>query len=166
MKNLFLTALLTLALIANGFAVDKNKAAKKETGASYFAKNSFSAKFVGAKDVAWSTVESYYKASFTLNGEKKAAFFDGQGEYVATTQYIKSDKLPAESIAKLKKLYSGYAIGEILYFEIDNSGSSLQPNVFSGSGDSTYYFVSLRKGDSQIVVKVNDQNDIAYFKSL
>lgn len=162
MKNLFLSVLFVLALIANGFAVDKNKASKKETGASYFAKNNFNQKFPGIKEVAWSTVDSYYKASFTVNGVKKSAFFDAQGEFVATTQYVSADKLPAESLARLKKLYKEYAIGEVLHFDVENA-SDVQ---YSSSGPSSYYFVSLRKSDSQIVVKVNAQNEVSYFKSL
>lgn len=165
MKNLFLSVFFVLALVANGFAVDKNKTSKKETGASYFAKNNFNSKFQGAKDVVWSNVDSYYKADFTLNGEKKAAFFDAQGEYVATTQYIKADKIPAESLARLKKQYKDYTIGEVLHFEVDNTASTL-PYSFSGNNDNSFYFVSLRKSDSQIVVKINEQNEISYFKSL
>lgn len=165
MKNLFLSALFVLALVVNGFAVDKNKTAKKETGASYFAKNNFASKFQGAKDVEWSEVDNYYKASFTLNGEKKSAFFDAQGEYVATTQYVKADKIPAESVAKLKKLYKDYTIGEVLHFEVDAQVSAL-PYSFSSDSGNSYYFVSLRKSDNQIVVKISSGNEISYFKSL
>ncbi|WP_207535830.1 hypothetical protein [Desertivirga arenae] len=165
MKNLFLSAFFVLALLVNGFAVDKNKTVKKETGASYFAKNNFTSKFQGAKDVEWSEVDNYYKASFTLNGEKKSAFFDAQGEYVATTQYIKADKIPAASVAKLQKLYKGYIIGEVLHFEVDSQVSTL-PYSFSSDSGNSYYFVSLRKSDTQIVVKISSSNDISYFKSL
>ena len=158
MKNLFLLVLFVMTLTANVFAVDKNKAAKKETGASYFAKNNFSQKFPEIKDATWSNVDSYYKASFVTNGVKKSAFFDTQGEFIATTQYVNADKLPAESLTRLKKLYKDYAIGEVLHFDVE---SSTDP-----SSSGSYYFVSLRKADSQIVVKVSAQNEISYFKSL
>jgi len=162
MKKTILSVFFVLMLVVNGFAVDKNKTDKKET-ASYFAQNNFNAKFHDAKEVTWSNVDGYFKATFTLNGVKKAAFFNAQGDYVATTEYIKADKLPEAALEKLKKVYKDYTIGEVLRFELDETSDSA---LYSTAGETAYYFASLRKEDRQIVVKISSQNDISFFRSL
>ncbi len=163
MKNTILSVFFVLTLVVNGFAADRNKTDKKET-ASYFAQNNFNAKFHDAKDVTWSNVDGYYKASFSLNGVRKAAFFNAQGDYVATTEYVKAESLPAATLEKLKKTYKDYSIGEVLRFEV---GDSSVPEAYSTApGESTYYFASLRKEDNQIVVKISSLNEISFFRSL
>lgn len=164
MKHTILSVFFALALIVNANAIDKNKNLNRETNASYFAQNNFEAKYQDAKNVVWSNVDGYYKAAFTLNGVKKSAFFNAQGEYVATTQYVSGDKLPAKSLEKLKKLYKEYTLGEVLQFEVDETAGTSA--YTSSSGDNTYYFASLRKEDSQIVVKITAQNDVSFFRSL
>ena len=163
MKNTILSVFFVLTLVVNGFAADRNKTDKKET-ASYFAQNNFNAKFHDAKDVTWSNVDGYYKASFSLNGVRKAAFFNAEGDYVATTEYIKAESLPAATLERLKKTYKDYSIGEVLRFEVGDS--SVSGAYSTAPGESTYYFASLRKEDNQIVVKISSLNEISFFRSL
>ena len=163
MKNTILSVFFVLTLVVNGFAADRNKTDKKET-ASYFAQNNFNAKFHDAKDVTWSNVDGYYKASFSLNGVRKAAFFNVEGHYVATTEYIKAESLPAATLERLKKTYKDYSIGEVLRFEVGDS--SVQGAYSTAPAESTYYFASLRKEDNQIVVKISSLNEISFFRSL
>ncbi|WP_256010816.1 hypothetical protein [Desertivirga xinjiangensis] len=163
MKHTILSVFFALALIVNAKAIDKNKNLNRETNASYFAQNNFEAKYHDAKNVVWSNVDGYYKAAFTLNGVKKSAFFNAQGEYVATTEYISGEKLPAKSLEKLKKLYKDYTLGEVLQFEVDDTAGA---GAYTSSSDNMYYFASLRKEDSQIVVKITAQNDVSFFRSL
>lgn len=167
MKNTILSAFFVLALVVNGFTADKNNVTSKaKTEASYFAQNNFNARFRGAKDVVWSNVDGYYKASFTLNDIKKAAFFDAQGEYVATTQYVSAESLPAATLSKLNKLYKGYTIGEVLQFEVDEP-TDISYYTTSETGSNTkYFFASLRKAANQIVVKISSDSEITYFKTL
>ncbi|WP_207428737.1 hypothetical protein [Pedobacter sp. SYSU D00535] len=162
MKKTIVSALFVLALIVNGFATDKNKFVSKELKVASTVQNSFKARYKNAQDVQWSEVDGYYKASFTLDGLKKAAYFDRTGKYVATSDYIKADALPTSSVVQLKNNYKDYRIDQVLRYEVESS----DVNVLSDEGSvKTYYFVSLSNTEKHIAVKVSPDNAISYYKS-
>jgi len=163
MRNLFLSAFFVLALIANIFAVDKNKVTRKETAAA-FARNNFNTKYQGAKKIVWSDMGANFKVSFIFNDEKKAAFFDERGRYIATSQYVKPESLPLESLKSLKKSYSGYNLVSVMRLEADEVVVGGQ--TFSFASHSAYYVVSLKKGSDNVVVKISPKNEISQFKSM
>lgn len=163
MKNAYLSTFLFLLLTISVNAIDKRNFINNETSTSYAAQNSFDALYHNAENVTWSNVDGYHKASFTLEGVKKSAFFNAQGEYVATTQYISGNMLPAATLEKLKNVYKDYTLGEVLLFETNGAQSTY---IFSNNEESNYYFASLRKDDNQIVVKISSRNEISFFKKL
>jgi len=167
MKRTILFALFVMALSAKSFAGNKNTGSEeKEKEASYFAQNNFQAKFQDAKEVKWTVGNNYQKASFVLDGIKKSAFFNQQGDFIATTEYIKADKLPADSQQKLKKQYKDYSVAEILKYDVEDSQDAHLFMLTGRTYASTVYFASLKKKDSQIVVKIEPGNDISFFKNL
>jgi hypothetical protein len=65
--------------------------------------NAFSREFSGAKDVKWTTNETYSKASFVYNGQYVYAFYQLDGELMAMTRNISSIDLPIKLQSGLKK---------------------------------------------------------------
>ena len=81
--------------------------------------NAFNQEFAGAKDVKWTTNETFYKASFEFNGQYVYAFYQLDGELLAITRNISSLDLPINLQSSLKKHYQGYWISDL--FEISNN---------------------------------------------
>ena len=100
--------------------------------------NSFSREFAGAKDVKWTTNETYSKASFVYNGQYVYAFYQLDGELMAMTRNISSLDLPIKLQSGLKKGYEGYWISDL--FEISSS-------------DGTSYYITMENANSKIVLK-------------
>jgi uncharacterized protein YkuJ len=115
-KILFLACLITV-LSAKGFAADKNDG--KDAEVSYFAENNFLNKYYAAEDVKWTVTSNFQKAVFTLDGKAMSAFFDRNGEYIATTQYVAANKIPAVGKKRMVKLYGDYKVNEVVRYDFD-----------------------------------------------
>ena len=100
--------------------------------------SSFNKEFAGAKDVQWTTTNRYYKASFVFNDQFVSAFYQLDGELIATSRNISSLELPINLQTSLKKNYNSYWISDL--FEISNN-------------EGTSYYITLDKADSKVVLK-------------
>ncbi len=166
MKKLIYLAFFVLALSATSFADGKNMIEKKDSEASYFALNQFSSRFQNATNVNWVVTDRFQKASFMLNGKKMSAFFDINGDYIATTQYLSVDKLPAVSKNRIAKLYKDYAVEDVIKYDIDVQDDN---HLYALTGRRNYnmiYFASLKNEKERIVVKITPDGEISYLKSL
>ena len=111
--------------------------------------NAFSQEFAGAKDVKWTTNETFYKASFVFNGQYVYAFYQLDGELLAMTRNISSLDLPISLQTSLKKGYDGYWISDL--FEISNN-------------EGTKYYITMENADSKLVLKSTNAGDWTSFK--
>lgn len=138
--------ILTLAIIISSIAVFAG-----EVNVDTQVLNSFNREFKDAKDVKWTTNETFYKASFVFNGQYVYAFYKPDGELMAVTRNISSLDLPMKLQTALRNGYEGYWISEL--FEISNS-------------DGTKYYLTIEKADSKFVLKsAGDSNWNVYKKS-
>lgn len=111
--------------------------------------SSFNKEFAGAKDVQWTTTNSYYKASFVFNDQFVSAFYQLDGELIATSRNISSLDLPISLQTSLKKNYSKYWISDL--FEISTN-------------DGTSYYITLDKADSKVVLKSSGNGNWETFR--
>ncbi|MFC0774473.1 hypothetical protein [Terrimonas alba] len=111
--------------------------------------SSFNKEFAGAKDVQWTTTSNYYKASFVFNDQVVSAFYQLDGELIATSRNISSLELPINLQTSLKKNYNSYWISDL--FEISNN-------------EGTSYYITLDKADSKVVLKSNGNGKWDVFK--
>ncbi len=139
MKKLFFAALLTLSIAASAFAKDANVRALKN----------FKSQFEDAENVSWTMRSTFAKASFNLNGEKREAFYDLNGEMIGTSKNISFEKLPVSAKRLFAKKYNGYVVKEVLRFE---------------SVDESAYFVSAENETGSVILKVSDSNGVSVFK--
>ena len=111
--------------------------------------SSFNKEFAGAKDVQWTTTSNYYKASFVFNDQFVSAFYQLDGELIATSRNISSLELPMSLQTNLKKNYNSYWISDL--FEISTN-------------DGTSYYITLDKADSKVVLKSSGNGNWETFR--
>ena len=140
MKKIIIMLAVTISSLA-AFASEENVDKK--------VLNAFSQEFAGAKDVKWTTNETFYKASFVFNGQYVYAFYQLDGELLAMTRNITSLDLPISLQTSLKKGYEGYWISDL--FEISNS-------------EGTKYYITMENADSKLVLKSTNAADWVGFK--
>ena len=138
MKRILTSLTLALVLLSTtSFANEKN--------VNDAAIRSFSSSFRTASQVEWSVTENFFKASFVLNGQHAAAYYNQDGSFVALTRNVCSTQLPVALQAQLKdQMATGtFWISEL--FEV-------------ASETETAYYVTLENADSQLVLKSSGAN--------
>lgn len=132
MKPLFILSLMfSLFFTTTAIAKDgKNSAAQQ----------SFNTTFTNAAEVKWTVSDGLHKVSFSLNGQHAAAFYNEEGELLATTRNITSLQLPIILQASLKKEHNEFWISDL--FEIVTEGS-------------TEYYVTLENADQKLILKAS-----------
>jgi hypothetical protein len=123
MKKIIIMLAITISSLA-AFASEENVNKK--------VLNAFSQEFAGAKDVKWTTNETFSRASFVFNGQYVYAYYQLDGELLAMTRNISSLDLPINLQSSLKKGYEGYWISDL--FEISNN-------------DGTNYYITMENAD-------------------
>jgi len=98
----------------------------------------FETTFYGAKEVGWEQVGVLYKATFELNGQYRSAFYNSDGDLIATTENLSSTKLPKALQASLKQELNGRWISDLFMVSVE--------------GDDTYY-VKLENANSMVLLK-------------
>ncbi|QNF31655.1 hypothetical protein HUW51_02535 [Adhaeribacter swui] len=149
MKKVIYTALLVTGLSVNTFAADDYRYSK-EAKVSSVAKSQFNDLYTGATNVSWVVTDKFQKAFFTLDGVNMTAFYDLEGNHVATTQAGKTEKLSELALARIAKAYKGYEITKVIEY----------------NSDATIYFVDLKKGEKEVLVRVMPDNYVYFFKQL
>ncbi|RYY10538.1 MAG: hypothetical protein EOO04_36735 [Chitinophagaceae bacterium] len=138
MKRLFFTLTLALSLISmSSFAGD-------DTIVSETVIKSFNTNFKSATEVSWTISDNFYKASFMLNGQHVAAFYNCDGQMIGMTRNISSTQLPIALQASLKRSYDGYWISDL--FEMANE-------------EGTFYYITLENADTKLVLKSTSDAD-------
>ena len=103
--------------------------------------NSFKKEFVDAKDVNWQSTKEYVKATFSLNDQVMFAYYSQDGNLLAITRNISSEKLPISLLTSLKKSYNGYWISELFEMVADGKGT---------------YYITLENADVELVLKSDE----------
>ncbi|WP_153798125.1 hypothetical protein [Foetidibacter luteolus] len=129
MKKVFLIATCVLALFAVTFA---GTGKLKFRGADKFLNH-----FPEATDVAAKTVGEFTKVSFKNNDVKTEAFYDQNGELIATSHNVDLKVIPAVAMEKITKKYQGAVFTEAIEFNKLNDGISNFYVAIEQSGKKT-----------------------------
>jgi len=141
-KMMLVLAMIVTIGISGAFAREENVSKR--------VLNAFKTEFATAQDVIWSTGKSFYKAEFTMNGQRVFAYYSTAGELIGIARYISSLQLPLGLLTNLKNNYSNYWISDL--FELSNT-------------DGTHYYLTLEKSDASIMlVSTNGTNWTIYDK--
>lgn len=130
-------------------------------------KHSFNTDFSGATDVVSKRIDTYDEFAFTnKEGQKMKAFYDIDGILVGTTQIKTFGDVPVKGQQAIKKNYKDYTIGQVVFYD-DNEANDTDMKLYGMQfDDKDNYFVELLKGTNKIVVQVNTEGDVFFFKDL
>lgn len=139
---------------------------RNEMVESYQANQAFLRDFKDAKDVTWKVTPIFEEATFDQDGATTTAYYDFDDELVGTTTLKTFDDIPATAKEFIQKHYAGYAPGEVVLFD-DNEANDTDMELYNTIfDDEDNYFVSMKNAKETIVLKVNMNGDVSYFKKL
>jgi hypothetical protein len=158
MKKIFLTIATAALLSVNVFAADGGKKSAETANISYAVQQEFSTDFADAKDVTWTITKNVQKADFTVDGVKKTAFYNLSGEFLGTTQVIGYNAIPAKSKQLIAAAYADYVAKDVIVYQ---ANTAVNEDI-----DPTSYFVDLKNGVHEILVRVTGEGKLEFFKQV
>ena len=138
---------------------------KASTEPNYTTEQHFLTEFPGATNVTWK-VNGFEEAAFTLNGKDMQAFYDYNNELIGTTTPVNYFDMPAFARKYIEKHYSDYTTKTVILFddnEYNESDMTLYGDTFA---DEDNYFVELSNNNKNIVLQVNMEGLVTFFKDL
>ncbi|WP_345209294.1 hypothetical protein [Mucilaginibacter gynuensis] len=151
MKKLLIIPAIIGLLVTGVYAADKTKVADKEDEVSYAVLNQFNADFSDAKNVKWTVNSNCQKAEFVVDGVKKTAFYNLQGDFLGTTQAVEYKKVSARAQKEIANKYKGYVVSSVI--EMSND-------------ESTEHFVDLKNDKEELLVRVSPTSAVYFFKQV
>lgn len=132
MKKLVVSLALFVAVFGSAFASDGK--------VTYRVESAFKKEFAGAKAVRWESISSaqLFQAHFIYNNERLNAFFDADGNLVATARFIASSNLPLLLRKNVYQKYRDYEVKDVIEYT---------------QGDETSYLVSVENAKVKLLVR-------------
>ena len=133
---------------------------------NYQSKEQFYRDFGNLPNVQWKRSDYFDEAMFTKDGQKMTAFYDINSNLVGTMSRKTFEDLPANAQKEIKTKYKDYIVDLVLFFE-DNETNDTDILLYGTRfSDVDNYFVELLKGNEKIVLQINLEGDVYYFKKL
>ena len=127
-------------------------AGQTELEANAKLKSALSKEFAGASAIKWySDDNKTFMAKFTLRERTVTAYFDGEGNLLATRRYISEEQLPLAVANKLAKKYPGEEVRWVV--EFDNEGT-------------TVYYVTLENATNWKVIRATSGGNLSVHQNL
>jgi hypothetical protein len=146
----------------------ERKALRKLEGTvtSEFVKKAFYADFGNIPDVIFTRRDFMDEATFTKDGQGMTAYYDNNAVMVGTTSVVPFDKLPLAGQLGIKKKYPDYKVGSVIFYD-DNETNETDMVLYGIQfDDADNYFVELSKNNKKLIIQVNPQGEIFFFKQL
>ncbi|WP_460693557.1 hypothetical protein [Mucilaginibacter puniceus] len=157
MKKLFITAAIATMFSFTALADDGGKKNTNAAGVSQTALTHFATDFYTVTDVTWSVSANSQKATFLQDGVVTTAFYDLSGEFIGTTNKIEYATLTTDQKEAVAKKYAGYDVVEVIRFNYAGASNDVNPIV---------YFIDLKKGDSEVVLKTAPNEGLSFYKKI
>jgi hypothetical protein len=133
--------------------------------ASRATEDQFYQDFPGASNISWNEA-AFAEATFNDGTGLKTAYYDFDNELVGTTAEVDISMLPAGVKEYIAKKYPGYSIEKVILFD-DNEANETDMFLFDSSfSDEDTYFPLLTNGTDKIILKVNADGAVSFFKEL
>jgi hypothetical protein len=159
MKKIFLTIATAALFSVNVFAADGGKKTiEGSANISYTVQKEFNADFAGAQKVVWTVTKNCQKADFIIDGVRKTAFYDFDGDFLGTTQVIGYNAIPAKSQKLIADSYKGYTAGNVIVYQ---ANEAIKSDI-----DPTSYFVDLKSSTHEVLVRVTETGSIEFFEQV
>ncbi|OJW18446.1 hypothetical protein [Mucilaginibacter sp. 44-25] len=155
MKKLFITTAIAALLSVNVFAGDKIvKAEGGNDNVPSYVVSQFQNDFIGAENVTWKVTRDFRKATFTVDGVQKSAFYNLRGEFMGLTENVQYRALPVAAQKTIAAKFQGYFANEIIKLENENN---VEPTV---------YFVDLKNDKEEVLVRVTPTGSVYPFQKV
>jgi hypothetical protein len=147
---------------------EENRTIRREklaTEPNYTTEQNFMVDFPNATNVSWKRA-GFEEAIFTLNGKEMKAFYDYEHELIGTTTQVSYFNMPDNARKYIEKHYSDYTTQSVILFndnEYNASDMILYGNPFE---DADNYFVELSNNNRKIVLQVNMEGLVTFFKDI
>jgi len=147
--------------------IEKSELRKLEgNNVNPISKNSFISDFGNIPNVKWSRTSYFDEARFVKDGKNITAYYDIDGKLVGSSQHVTFGDVPAAGQKYIKNKYKDYKIGTVIFYddnEINTTNFMLYGLEFN---DEDSYFVELSKENKRIVLRVNSDGLVYFFKEL
>jgi len=161
MKTLIMATSVAVSLSLAASA-SNNNSNKHGVFVSDATKDNFSREFPAMKNVSWSADDGYMIATFMQDNAVTFAYFDYDGDPVATVKEVNFTDLPETVRKEIQEKYGDYTVSQALQFT-DNDPYN-ESSVFDMPDQQAAYFVSLLKGNEELILQVDNDNKIAFFE--
>lgn len=145
MKLYVLAALLTISISSTAFAATSN-------GPTFKGIEHFLQKFPQATEVECKVTGHLTDVSFVWNGLRLHAFYDSDGNPLATSRPVEIYNLPLFVQLNVKKQYASYKITEAV--------------EFTDADDALSYYVSVAGPKASYLLHVSTSGTISVFKKM
>ena len=159
MKKLIMATSIAVFLSLAASASNKHK-----LSVSYAVRQNFSGEFPSVKNASWSEDKGYMVATFMQDDAVTKAYFNYDGDPVATVKEMSFTDLPASVQNEIQKKYSDYTTLQTVQFT-DND-SYTESSVFDVPDEDAKYFVSMAKDNKELIVQVNANDEISFFEKM
>jgi hypothetical protein len=105
---------------------------------------SFEHKFANADRSSWTVVKDLYRVDFSLQNQNLIAFFNADGELIASSRNITPMQLPISLNSSLENHFSNFTVSSL--FEVDEH-------------DEIYYYAKVRNQKSEILLQSTSYGD-------
>jgi hypothetical protein len=129
------------------------------------AKQDFSLHYCNIPAV-WKRTTNYDEVSFTDGDEARTSYYDAGAKTVGTIMQNKFEDLPNDALATINEKCPGYKKESVVFFD-DNELNTTDIVVFNKQfEDEDCYFVQLKKGNDEILVKAKQNGEVSFFKKI
>jgi hypothetical protein len=106
--------------------------------------SSFQRSFNNATNETWSTVKGLYRVDFIFEREKVAAFFNENGDLIASSRNVTLLQIPLSLKSDLKKHFHDYEVSSL--FEVDKE-------------DGIIYYATIKNYKNQLALESTSSGD-------
>ena len=128
--------------------------------------NNFSSDFGNISNVVWKRTNNFDEATFTKDGQKLTAYYDYDSNLVGTTSEKAFADVPAKGQKEIKAKYKDFSIDQVIYFDDNEFNESDMLLWGSQFDDADNYFVVLNKAQNKLILKVDMEGNVSFFKKL
>jgi hypothetical protein len=118
MKKLSIAVIFFLTIAVTAFGTPAG------TGPNFRGEQDFNKRFPNATGVTFKVTGQVTDVSFTWNGLKLEAFYDDQGNPIATARFIPVSNLPLSAQLSLRTQYPDFAETQVIEYDDENDGLS------------------------------------------
>lgn len=146
--------------------IRKQKREENKNEVSYQTRQQFPRDFPEAKNVVFEKTRNFDEVVFTSGNKRLRAFYDNDDKLVGTAEEESFSALPEKAQTEIERQYNDYSVKDVILFHDNETNDTDMILYATPFEDSDNYFVGLKKGNREIVVKVNMSGKVSHFTDM